>query len=103
MSFVETLDQKTKGFLMIGYTELIYLMCIYFSIVEYNNTCIISIEPFEEKDEGIWGCELKYQNKEGESVEYNANWNLHMANFSDETPTLEELVVDENTTETNFM
>jgi hypothetical protein len=26
-----------------------------------------------------------------------------MANFSDETPTLEELVVDENTTETNFM
>ena len=88
---------------MIGYTELIYLMCIYFSIVEYNNTCIISIEPFEEKDEGIWGCELKYQNKEGESVEWNGKWNLHVANFSDENPTLEELVVDENTTETNFM
>jgi len=73
------------------------------SIKENNTHCIIHIDRVEEKDEGIWGCELKYQNKEGESVEWNAKWDLHVANFSDENPTLEELVVDENTTETNFI
>jgi len=73
------------------------------SIKEINNTCIIVIGRVEEKDKGIWGCELKYQNKEGESVQWNGKWDLHVANFSDENPTLEELVVDENTTETNFM
>ena len=63
---------------------------------------MIHIDRVEEKDEGIWGCELKYQNKEGESVQWNGKWDLHVANFSDE-PTLQEIVVDENTTETNFM
>ena len=78
-------------------------MFIYFSIKENITICIIDIERVQEEDEGIWGCELKYQNKEGESVEWNVNLDLHVANFSDENPTLEELVVDENTTETNFM
>jgi len=73
------------------------------SIKEKNTTCAIGIERVQEEDEGIWGCELKYQNKEGESVEWNVNLDLHVANFSDENPTLEELVVDENTTETNFI
>ena len=78
-------------------------MFIYFSIKENNTNCIIRIDRVEEEDEGTWGCQLKYQNEEGESVEWEYKWDLHVANFSDENPTLEELIVDENTTETNFM
>jgi len=73
------------------------------SIEENNTNCIILIDRVEEEDEGTWGCQLKYQNEEGESVEWEYKWDLHVANFSDENPTLEELIVDENTTETNFI
>jgi len=73
------------------------------SIEKNNATCIIRIDRVEEEDQETWGCQLKYQNKEGESVEHEQKWDIHVANFSDETPTLEGLVVDENTTETNFI
>ena len=46
MAFVETLDLKTKGFLMIGYTELIYLMCIYFRQTRcVHHKDLISTDP----------------------------------------------------------
>ena len=83
--------------------RLIDVICIYFSIEENNTTCTIRIDGVEEEDQETWVCQLKYQNKDGESVEWVQKWDLHVANFSDENPTLEDHVVDENTTETNFM
>ena len=73
-------------------------MRIYFSIKENSTDCIIRIERVEEEDEGTWGCQIRYQNKEGETVEWEHEWVLNMANISAENPTLEDLTV-ENTTE----
>jgi len=57
-------------------------------IKESNTSCMIRIERVEEKDEGIWGCKLRYQNKDGETIATEAKtilyvakpdqtWNLH--------------------------
>lgn len=73
------------------------------SIKENDNDCIIRIESVEGEDEGPWECQIRYQNKDGESVEREQEWVLNVSNFSAENPTLEELIVDENTTETNFV
>ena len=83
--------------------EVTVILRIYFSIKENDNDCIIRIESVEGEDEGPWECQIRYQNKDGESVEREQEWVLNVSNFSAENPTLEELIVDENTTETNFV
>ena len=81
------------------------MMRIYFSIekMENDTLCTILFDTVEVEDEGTWGCQIRYENKDGETIDLEAERILNVANFSDENPTLEGFIVDENTTETNFM
>ena len=47
-------------------------MRISFSIEENNTDCMIRIERVEEEDQGIWGCKVHYQNKDGDIIETEA-------------------------------
>jgi len=71
--------------------------------IENDTLCTILFDTVEEEDEGTWGCQIRYENKDGETIDMEAERILNVANFSDENPTLEDFIVDENTTETNFI
>ena len=55
---------------------------IYFSIKKTDANCTIRIESVEEEDIGTWGCQLLYQNKEGESVKAENDFFVVVANSS---------------------
>jgi len=71
--------------------------------IKNDTLCTLLFETVEEEDEGTWGCQIRYENKDGESIEAEAKRILNVANFSAENPILDEVIVDENTTETNFI
>ena len=55
---------------------------ISFSIKKTDANCTIRIESVEEEDIGTWGCQLLYQNKEGESVKAENDVFVVVANSS---------------------
>ena len=71
--------------------------------VSRNDTCTILFDTVEVEDEGTWRCHIWYENKDGDTLDLEAERILNVTNFSSENPTLDELIVDENTTETNLM
>ena len=54
------------------------------SIKENDTHCMIRIERVKEEDVGTWGCQIRYQNKNGESVEWEYEWVFNVDNFSAE-------------------
>ena len=71
--------------------------------VSRNDTCTILFDTVEVEDEGTWVCQIRYEDKDGETINLEEERILNVTNFSSENPTLDELIVDENTTETNLM